>query len=326
MRNPVDMALWHGRYDAEPGAERWHQKITPFTSQVIDTGEPGLVLLGICSDTGVRRNQGRPGAHKGPDAIRLALGNQAWHLPVPCYDAGNLFFLEDDLEGLQKEQTAWVARLLELGHFPLLLGGGHEMALGSYLGLKMHIERREERGVIGIVNFDAHFDLRRSDRTNSGTPFLDIAEMCDRENLPFRYLCLGVSEVANTASLFQRAESLGAQWLLDEQLTPWNLAEAGKRLRDFLEPCDFIHLSIDLDMLPASVAPGVSAPSPRGVSLEVVEHLLHVIKSEAGAKLAVCDIAECNPDFDIDGRTAKVAARLCHIVARKERQSDNRGE
>ena len=322
MHEPADMALWRGRVDPGPGAgaERWHQKVAPLTPQVMDVSEPGLVLLGICSDAGVKRNQGRPGASKGPDAIRAALANQAWHLPVPCYDAGNLYCLEDDLEGLQKEQAAWVARIMELGHFPLLLGGGHEMAFGSYLGLKKHLERRGERGVIGVVNFDAHFDLRRSDRPTSGTPFLDIAESCHEDSLPFRYLCLGVSEVANTASLFQLAQSLGAEWLLDEQLTPWNIAEAERRLRDFLGTCDFIHLSMDLDMLPAGVAPGVSAPSPRGVSLEVVEHLLHLIKSEAAEKLAVCDIAECNPDFDGDGRTARVAARLCHVVARRVRQ------
>jgi formiminoglutamase len=317
MHDPVDMSLWRGRIDAGSGAERWHQKVLPLTPVAMDTGDPGLALLGICSDTGVKRNLGRPGAQRGPDAIRAALANQAWHLKAPCYDAGNLFCIGDDLEELQKEQGGWVGKLLDLGHFPLLLGGGHEMAYGSYIGLEGHIRRRKERGVIGIINFDAHFDLRRSESPTSGTPFLQISDHCSKLGVPFLYLCLGISEVGNTSSLFQRAESLGAQWLLDEQLTPWNLAQAEERLRAFLESCDYIHLSIDLDMLPASVAPGVSAPSPRGVSLEVVEHLLHLVKSEGGNKLKLAEIAECNPEYDIEGRTAKVAARLCHIVARK---------
>ena len=318
MYKPADMALWQGRIDAEVDAERWHQKVLPLGTLVIEGTEPGLALLGICSDTGVKRNHGRPGAHKGPDAIRAALANLAWHLPLPCYDAGNLYCVDDDLEALQKEQIAWVERLLELGHFPLLLGGGHEISFGSHLGLAGFLERHGARGVIGIVNFDAHFDLRSSGKANSGTPFLQIADNCRREKVPFRYFCLGLSEAANTTALFQRAESLGAQWLLDEQLTPWNLAQAEHRLLAFLEGCDQIHLSIDLDVLPASVAPGVSAPSPRGVSLEVVEHMLHLIKSEAGSKLKLADIAECNPAFDSQGRTARVAARLCHMVAREE--------
>ena len=318
MYEPADMALWQGRVDAEAGAERWHQKVTPLITQGTGGAEPGLALLGICSDTGVRRNHGRTGAHKGPDLIRAALADQAWHLPVPCYDAGNLYCVEDNLEEMQKEQTSWVEKLLELGHFPLLLGGGHEMSLGSHLGLRAHLARHDERGAIGIINFDAHFDLRSDVRSTSGTPFLQIADGCQKDQVPFHYLCLGVSEVANTSLLFQRAASLGAQWLLDEELAPWKLALAENRVRHFLARCEQIHLSIDLDVLPASVAPGVSAPSPRGVQLEVVEHLIQVIKSEAGSKLRLADIAECNPAFDSGGVTAKVAARLCHMVARKE--------
>lgn len=317
MHSPVEMALWQGRVDDEPGAERWHQKVIPLTPEAIDTGPPGFVLLGICSDIGVRRNLGRPGAEKGPDAIRVALANQAWHLQLPCYDAGNLRSAKDDLENLQTEQAEWVAKLLDLGHFPLILGGGHEIALGSYLGLRRHLQGKESRGVIGIINMDAHFDLRQSGKSTSGTPFFQIAESCRKESLRFRYLCLGVSEVANTAALFERARSLGAEWILDEELATWKVTECGERVRDFVRGCDFIHLSIDLDVLPAGVAPGVSAPSPRGVALEGVEELIRIIRMEAGKKLKIADIAECNPDFDTDGRTAKVAARLCHLLARQ---------
>ena len=322
MHRAVDTAIWHGRDDAAPGTERWHQKVIPLTPELIDAGAPGFVLLGICSDAGVRRNLGRRGAGKGPDAIRAALANQAWHLAGPCYDAGNLLCVDDDLEAIQKEQAAWLERLLDLGHLPLVLGGGHEIALGSYLGLRQHLQRQGQRGVIGIINFDAHFDLRKAGMANSGTPFLQIADSCTEQNLPFRYFCLGVSEVANTAALFETAASVGAHWLLDEELTSWNLPQAERQLREFVASCDFIQLSIDLDVLPASVAPGVSAPAPRGVSLEIVEHLLNFMKAQAGKKLKVVEIAECNPEFDIDARTAKVAARLCHILARKDKVSD----
>lgn len=318
MHRPVEREIWSGRVDPESGAERWHQKVRILTPDMIDTGEPGIALLGICSDIGVSRNQGRAGAAKGPHAIRSALANVAWHLPVPCYDAGDLLCIDRGLEELQTEQAGWVERLLDLHHFPLVLGGGHEISFGSHLGLRRHLMRSGQRGMVGVVNFDAHFDLRKSEDATSGTPFLQIAETCQKEELEFRYFCLGVSEAANTLALFGRGASLGAQWLLDEQLAPWNLLEAEIRLRDFLATCDFVHLSIDLDVLPASVAPGVSAPAPRGVSLEVIEHLLHLIKVQAGPKLRLADLAECNPDFDIDGRTAKVAARLCHMIARKE--------
>jgi formiminoglutamase len=312
----MEAAHWRGRVDGEPGTERWHQKVLALTPEAIDSGQPGCVLLGVASDIGVRRNEGRPGAEGGPDAIRAALANQAWHLRVPCYDAGNLCASGDDLEGLQREQADWVARLLDLGHFPLVLGGGHEIALGSFLGLRAHLERREQQGVIGVINFDAHFDLRRGGTATSGTSFLQMAERSRGGSLRYRYLCLGISEVANTRALFDTAKSLDASWLTDEQLASWNLSHAEEQLRDFVRGSDYLQLSIDLDVLPASVAPGVSAPAPRGVSLEVVEHLVQVIKGQGGGKLRIADLAECNPEYDVDGRTARVAARLCHLLAK----------
>ncbi|WP_329956559.1 arginase family protein [Collimonas humicola] len=66
------------------------------------------------------------------------------------------------------------------------------------------------------INLDAHFDLRLSDRASSGTPFRQVAEDCAVRGWPFRYCCLGVSALANTAALFERAEQLGVVWRLDE--------------------------------------------------------------------------------------------------------------
>ena len=315
MYSPADMSLWQGRTDSEPegDARRWHQCVTALPS---GGGDPGLALLGICCDSGVRRNLGRAGARHGPDALRKALAGQAWHLRLPCYDAGNLSCRADDLEALQEEAAVWVAKLLEQGHFPLILGGGHEIAFGGYLGLSRYLERKGSAGGLGIINFDAHFDLRRAPEANSGTPFLQMAEECRKRNTPFRYFCLGISEVANSAALFQRAGALGAEWLLDEDLVPWDLGGAEQRLGGFLSACDALYLSIDLDVLPAAVAPGVSAPASRGVSLEVLEHLLVFIRSFAGQKLRLAVIAEYNPEFDSENRTARVAARLCHLLAR----------
>jgi formiminoglutamase len=94
----------------------------------------------------------------------------------------------------------------------------------------------------------------------------------------------------------------------------WQLAETRAQLAEFVASVDRIHLSIDLDVLPAAVAPGVSAPAARGVSLEVVECLIGDLL--VSGKLMLADIAEYNPNFDIDQRTARVAARLVAYLTR----------
>ena len=58
--------------------------------------------------------------------------------------------------------------------------------------------------------------------------------------------------------------------------------------------------------------PGVSAPAARGIPQEVVEPLLAEIKTSG--KLRLFDLAELNPKYDIDQRSAKVAARLVHLL------------
>src|SRR5207302_3091875 len=122
-----------------------------------------------------------------------------------------------------------------------------------------------------VVNIDAHFDLRIDERGTSGTPFYQIAGWCQEHGQPFRYLCLGVAVPSNTVALFERAEQLGANWRLDTDLDPWRLAEPLAAVESFAAGVDAIHLSIDLDVLPAAVMPAVSAPAARGVPLESVE-------------------------------------------------------
>jgi formiminoglutamase len=72
-------------------------------------------------------------------------------------------------------------------------------------------------------------------------------------------------------------------------------------------------MTVCLDALPAAVAPGVSSPAARGVGLAVIEPLIESVI--ASGKLRLADIAEMNPRFDIDRRTALVAARIVARIA-----------
>jgi len=312
MYKIADMSLWQGRVDETDNSLRWHQCIKPY----VGNDDKGVVLLGVASDEGVKRNKGRVGAAKGADFIRRALSSQAFHLQQPVYDAGNIYCESDRLEEMQQEQAKVVQNILDQGHFPLLLGGGHEISYGSFVGLERHLASSVSNGKIGIINFDAHFDLRREDISTSGTPFLQIAEYCRKEDISFHYLCLGVSEVANTRALFVQADRLGAKYIKDEEFNYRQISGIKQKIETFIDSCTALYLSIDLDVLPAATAPGVSAPASRGVPLAELELLLAQIRSVSGERLKLADIAEYNPVYDIDSRTARVAARLCHGLAR----------
>ncbi|MBD8899848.1 formimidoylglutamase [Rhodanobacter sp. DHG33] len=299
---------WSGRVDLPEGAStrRWHQWVRePAAGSV-----PGVAVLGFASDEGVRRNGGRLGAAEGPAALRKMLSNLPLLDDTPLYDAGDVDVADGDLEGAQLRYAAKLAALLDAGHLPVGLGGGHEIAFATYQGLAMHLGERRPR--VAIVNFDAHFDLRRQDRASSGTPFLQAIEHAAARGLPLDYCVLGISASANTRVLFETADQLGVHYVRDDELGPLDLPARIAQLQEKLADVDVVYLTFCLDALPHAMAPGVSAPSARGVSMEVVEPLLDAIA--ATGKLKVMDVAELSPPLDRDNVTARVAARLIHRV------------
>ncbi|WP_228000626.1 formimidoylglutamase [Nocardia australiensis] len=293
---------WTGRTDgAAPEHLRWHQ--------VVEQYEPGgapasCVFVGFASDEGVRRNSGRPGAAAGPDALRRALSPMALATPIRAFDAGTVAVTDERLEDGQRRLGITVTAVLDAGGFPVVLGGGHEVAYGTYLGLAESAWRTPGT-TIGILNLDAHFDLRLDPVPSSGTPFRQILE-ADGD---VRYAVLGISQPSNTALLFDTAARFGGRYLLDDDCDP---TSAHRFVDDFLADVDRVYLTIDLDVLPAAVAPGVSAPAAYGVPLATIQSVCDRVT--ASGKLAVVDVAELNPGLDIDNRTARTAARLIHRI------------
>uniref|UniRef100_UPI0024541DBF arginase family protein n=1 Tax=Nocardia neocaledoniensis TaxID=236511 RepID=UPI0024541DBF len=231
---------WTGRVDGDsPEHLRWHQAVTEHTPG----GEPGAcVFVGFASEAGVRRNKGRPGAAQGPDALRRALSPMALRTPLRAYDAGTVTVTGDELEDGQRRLGERVSALLDEGAFPVVLGGGHEVAYGTYLGVAGSA-RRTSGTTVGILNLDAHFDLRPDPVPSSGTPFRQILE----SDADVRYAVLGISQPSNTTVLFDTAERFGVRYLLDDDCDP---ERARAFVDDFLADIDLLYLTIDLDVLP----------------------------------------------------------------------------
>jgi len=309
---------WQGRIDHADGEDgrRWHQVVRPLEGD----SSAGVALLGFACDEGIARNQGRVGASEGPRALRRALAPLAYHAArgTPLYDAGDVACEAQDLEGAQRAFAARVEGLVTGGHFPMLLGGGHEIAWASFQGASAALARDGRLPRFGVVNFDAHFDLRRGPAT-SGTPFLQIRDALAARGLPFRYLCLGIARASNTPALFRTAQACGARWLLDEELVWPRWDAACRAIDEFVDSLDALQLSFCLDALPAAAAPGVSAPAARGLApdfaLSLLQHLLQRAgHGEKSSKVVYAEVAELAPRHDPDGRTARLAARLVHDI------------
>ncbi len=270
-------------------------------------------LVGLPDDTGVEMNHGRVGAKEGPHAFRAALARYGSAAPMAWQDARSLspphsrisespaypriFDAGDVIPGRDIHEThdritEAVAAIIELGLFPVAIGGGHD--------LTFPFVRAVAAGVPGMhgVYLDAHLDVR--EEVGSGMPFRRLVEDCGVTRLTV----IGLDPLVNSEDHFRWFNEHGGRVELPPDASHLSDDSIPESLRD--PEAKFV--SIDLDCIDQSCAPGVSAMNPAGLWPRTVAAYAHA----AGRSHAVrCfDIMELNPAHDEHGRTARLAAHL----------------
>ncbi len=299
---------------------RKHTLISPYTQQY----QRGIMLVGVISDLSLDWGRGLQGAKEGPASIRRILPRTHAQTKLPFYDAGDIEQSVNDhsFAAVSHRQHQLLLRSLRDGHFPVVLGGGHEISIASYQALSdfsaeaVTITEDQQPQLIpprvGVINFDAHFELRPSLSLRSGSAFHAAWCYSKDQQRSFDFLGLGICDHANSQAMFKLAEDLGCQWLLDNQMTTRNKKHVQAQLDSFIDSVDCIQLSIDLDVFSSSIAPGANMTRMHGVSLSMVEWAIKHIM--ASGKVKIVDIAELNPEYDYDNQTAKLATKLIQTI------------
>lgn len=300
----MENSIWQGRFDGNDAFfHRIFQRVE-IVDNLDSVSTNNFVLNGFAVDEGVRRNKGRQGAKDAPDIIRKNLSNfPVVNSEFKLLDLGNVYCNDEKLEVAQDDLARRVSTILSKGGKSIVLGGGHEVTFAHYSGIKQAFPDKK----IGIINFDAHFDNREPESgvgASSGTGFWQIAQEGSIHSLH-----IGIQRNSNTLKLFDTAHQFGMQYILAEEIFFENLPSIYERLNDFLKDIDILYITICMDVFNASIAPGVSASAYNGIFadasfLHIYKHLLKNIKLKA------LDVAEVNPSFDIQDRTARLAASL----------------
>jgi len=216
------------------------------------------------------------------------------------------------LEASHQVITELTYQLLQSAHFPVWLGGGHDLAFAHGSAVLKYSQEQGKK--LGIINLDAHFDLRPlvDGKRHSGSPFYQLASNHPSQ---FHYLALGIQRAANPKSLFQAADQVQAKYLVmeDFRLKHWEYIE--EQICWFLDQVDSLYLSVDMDGFSSAFAPGVSAPSPMGFDPEVAFKVFDLVAKSK--KLISLDVVELNPVYDQDLATARLAARCVEYILRK---------
>lgn len=296
--------MWQGRFDGDDALHhRVFQRVqTENQYNVISTND--FVLHGFAVDEGVRRNKGRQGAHKGPEIIRKNMSNFPVIRPYfSLLDFGNVECKDGNLENTQQEFADKISTVLAKGGKSIVLGGGHEVTFAHYSGIRNAYPDKK----IGIINIDAHFDNRMPEDgvgATSGTGFWQIAQEGNINSLH-----IGIQRNSNTLKLFDTAHQLGMKYILADEIFFENLPSIYQRINDLLENVDVVYCTICMDVFNASIAPGVSASAYNGIFADTA--FMHIYKNILRSeKLVALDVAEVNPDFDVQEKTARLAATL----------------
>ena len=314
------MSQWQGRTDSETDYDsfRWHQWVQELDLNKDNEpfeGPQGFCIIGFCSEQGVQRNKGRVGAALAPDFIRRHMGNLpcTFQNSVKLFDAGNILCQEITMEEGQRQLGGAVKKILDLNLFPIVLGGGHETTFGHYQGQLGHELENNAKPDLGIVNFDAHFDLRPYDvKPSSGSMFRQIADICSEKGIKYGYLPMGIQKHSNTVSLFKTADALGVKYVLAKDIRNASLADILEKVDTFTYSHDKVYLTVCTDVFSSAFAPGVSAPQATGLDPELVLPIIkHIIRTH---KVCGFDICEISPRFDQDDTTASLGAVIAFSV------------
>jgi len=277
--------------------------------EVVCLGETGyadapVVILGCPQDEGVRRNRGRAGAALAPDEIRRCLYRltTAGLGGLAIVDLGDTT-IQPTLEETHALQQAIVEQVIRDGKRLISLGGGNDISYPDCAALA------SVAGDVLAFNMDAHFDVRTDAMRNSGTPYRQLLE--EGYIRPERFYEMAYQPFANSATYvrYLRERGVHAHSLAD-------LREQGlvKTFRSVLEtPAAAIFWGFDLDAVRASDAPGVSAPTPVGLSGDELCQLAGL--AGADPRTRIVEFCEVNPNYDIDQRTCRLTAvAIWHVL------------
>lgn len=279
-----------------------------------------FALIGFKSDEGKIRDLCRTGTIEGPTAIRQCLAN----LPIQkssfiCYDVGNIICTDHHLEKSQEALAEVVDLLLQVHIHPIVLGGGHELAFGHFQGIAKQFSPKKR---LGIINFDSHFDLTPlgdHHLGSSATAFYQIGQAHQLEQRRFDYNCIGIQHSANIRLLFDIAKQFNTNFILADDLYHGLEEKCFDFIDRIVDQNDMIYVSLSLDVFGPAFAPGVSSIQPLGLN---PWHIIPLIRQiAASGKVLSYDIAEYLPRYDIDHRTAKLAATLIYEIIHHQREN-----
>jgi len=287
-------------------------------------------IIGVPMDLGASRR----GVDMGPSALRVAgLQARIKQLGHQVEDIGNLSvkqpeempygekrakYIEEIADACKDLGTA-VQKSLEDGYMPLVLGGDHSIAVGSVSGVGGHF--RKEKKSIGCIWLDAHSDMNTPETSPSGNVHgmpLSALMGYGTEELydlfgykpkiePQNVALVGVRDLDAHEKKF--IKKLGVKAFTMREIDERGMREVmSDALKYTMDDTDGVVVSLDMDFVDPSDAPGVGTPVRGGVTYREAHLAMEMIADSE--TMVSMEVVEINPVIDEHNRTALLGVEL----------------
>lgn len=264
-----------------------------------------IVVVGVPFDS---TSTYRPGSRFAPSAIREASANlegYSWRVGVEAeaiatHDMGDLNVIHGDVKATLSRIERVGAKLKEAGKTTIILGGEHTVTYGAIMGL----------GKPALLCFDAHLDLRDvypdGVKLSQATVARRVVEVVGSEAV----FMVGVRAACREEVEF--AERRGVKRLTSWEVEELGVLEVARRIKEWCRRFDEVYVSIDLDVLDPSYAPGVANPEPEGLKPTA---LLNVLNLALDHRVVGLDVVEVCPPYDNGLASIHAAKILLEAIA-----------
>jgi arginase len=277
---------------------------------------------------------GRRGVDMGPSAIRIAgVAGKLTELGHRVIDDGDVVIKNMEELKVGNERARYlpeiarastiiarkVERIIGLGHFPLVLGGDHSIAVGTVSGLAAFAQSQGKK--LGLLWVDAHGDINTPETSPSGNihgmPLATLLGFgageltsiagADAKISPTNVALVGIRSLDSGEK--KRLKETGVQVHTMSDIDRQGVHQIMKKaLARVTDGTDFVHVSLDLDAVDPTVAPGVGTPVKGGLDYREA-HLVMETVADAGVMTSL-EVVEVNPILDAGNASAEFAVEL----------------
>ncbi|WP_342640142.1 agmatinase family protein [Rhodoligotrophos ferricapiens] len=258
----------------------------------------------------------RAGSRQGPNAVRQGLmyfttyssRDRRAMTALRAADIGDVQVVITDMQGTFSRIADTVRQLVARGIIPIVLGGDHSISFPNLRGV-MEALGPDKR--LGVIHFDAHHDLRKAHlgAESSGVPFRKTLELPGTLLKGRNLVQIGLGEFANAPEFDDYAHEMGITVISALEVRERGMKAVIQQALDIAgQDADGLYVSVDIDCIDQSQAPGTAAPNPFGLDARDLQLGLRRIAEHP--KFVGGDIVEISPPFDPQNITGVTGASL----------------